>query len=161
MAKKIVLTVAEVEERFEEAALTLRRSPNPSGSGAKGYGSSWPEFVRSRFTAYGSEQARVRVIPNAKEIQRMEDTIEWLRLLDSGDEQRDADDRRIVWMKAENQPWRAICARVGLSRSQAWRRWSAALITVQRRLEKSTFCRKKAPCPSPPSPRERTFPRRA
>lgn len=136
MTKKVTLTVADVEERFEEAALILKRMPSPTGSGAKGYGSSWPAFVRSRFTAYGTEQARVRVIPNATEIQRMEDTIEWLRLLDSGDEHRDADDRRIVWMKAENQPWRAICARVGLSRSQAWRRWSAALITVQRRLEK-------------------------
>ncbi|MBY6055394.1 DUF6362 family protein [Leisingera daeponensis] len=136
MAGKIILTVAQIEDRFEEAALTLKRTPNPAGSGARGYGSSWPPYVRSRFAAYGAEEARVRVIPNAAEIQRMENTIEWLSLLASGDEVRDADDRRIVWMRAEGYRWRAICARVGLSRSQAWRRWSAAMITIQRRLEK-------------------------
>lgn len=136
MAGKIILTLAPIEDRFEEAALTLKRTPDPSGSGARGYGSSWPPYVRSRFAAYGAEEARVRVIPNATEIQRMEDTIEWLSHLTSGDEPRDAAGRRIVWMKAEGYRWRAICARVGMFRSQAWRRWSAALITIQRRLEK-------------------------
>lgn len=127
------LTVAEIEDRLEEAALTLRRLP--AKDGPKGYGSSWPDVVRSRFTAYGFEQARVRVVPSAKEIQRMEEAIDWLRLIHyPQDPQRAADDRRIVWMRAENLRWRPICSRVGLSRSQAWRRWSAALITIQKRL---------------------------
>lgn len=123
------LTVAEIEDRLEEAALTLKRLP--AKDGPKGYGSSWPDVVRSRFTAYGFEEARMRVIPNAQEIQRMEDAIDWLRLLD------DPDDRHIVWMRAEQHRWRSVCIRVGLSRSQAWRRWTAALITLQRRLERA------------------------
>lgn len=127
------LTVAEIEDRLEEAALTLRRLP--SGGGPRGYGSSWPDIVRSRFTAYGFEEARVRVVPNATEIQRMEDAIEWLMLIrHADDEARTRDDRNIVWMRAENHRWRHICRRVGLSRSQAWRRWGAALITIQNRL---------------------------
>lgn len=123
------LTVDEIEERLEEAALTLKRMPVQDGP--KGYGSSWPDVVRSRFTAYGFEEARMRVIPSAQEIQRMEDAIDWLRLLD------DPDDRHIVWMRAEQHRWRAICNRVGLSRSQAWCCWTAALITLERRLKRA------------------------
>ena len=133
-SETVILSVHEVEDRLEEAALTMKRLPNTGGP--KGYGSSWPDYVRSRWTAYGFEQARVRVIPNAKEIQRMDEAIDWLRLITHEDEARAAQDRRIVWMRAEQMPWRAICSRVGLSRSQAWRRWTAALITVQKRLEK-------------------------
>lgn len=127
--KQPALTVDEIEERLEEAALTLKRMP--AKDGPKGYGSSWPDVVRSRFTAYGFEEARMRVIPSAQEIQRMEDAIDWLRLLD------DPNDRHIMWMRAEQHSWRAICNRVGLSRSQAWRRWTAALITLERRLKRA------------------------
>ena len=122
----INLTTAEIEDRLEEAALTLRRLPVKDGP--REYGSSWPDVVRSRFTAYGFEKARVKVVPNATEIQRMEEAIDWLRLLER------PDDRHIVWMRAENYRWRPICCRVGLSRAHAWRRWSAALITIQKRL---------------------------
>lgn len=120
------LTVMEIEDRFEEAALTLRRLPMKDGP--REYGSSWPDVVRSRFTAYGFEDARVRIVPSAAQIQRMDEAIDWLRLLAR------PEDRHIVWMRAENYRWRPICGRVGLSRSHAWRRWTAALITIQRRL---------------------------
>lgn len=133
--EKLVLTRAEVEDQLEMAALTMKRLPG--GGGPRGYGSSWPDYVQSRFTAYGVEPSRVRVVPSAREIQHMENTIEWLMLIGGkpGEEQRTAEDRKIVWLKAEGMPWRAICGRVGLSRSQAWRRWTAALITIQKRLE--------------------------
>ena len=130
-AQKQVLTVAQVEERLEEAALTMKRLPGASGP--RGYGSSWPAYVRSQFTAYGQEPSRVRVAPNPAEIQRMEEAVDWLGLLTG---ERAAEDRKIVWMRAELMPWRAVCGRVGLSRSQASRRLVAALITIQKRLEK-------------------------
>lgn len=130
------LTTAEIEERLELAALTLKRMPNPTGSGPKGYGSSWPDVVKSRFTAYGSDQARVRVIPSAEEIQMMEDAFEWLNFV------HNADDRRIVWMRADGFRWRPICNRVGLSRSQTHRRWAAAILTIQKRLVRG---KRKAP----------------
>lgn len=132
--EKIILTRAEIEDQLELAALTLKRLPG--GAGPRGFGSSWPDYVRSRFTAYGTEPSRVRVVPSAREIQHMEDTIEWLMLIGGkpGEEQRTAEDRKIVWLKAEGQNWRVICSRVGLSRSQANRRWVAALITIEKRL---------------------------
>lgn len=113
----------------------LRRLPNSTGSGARGYGASWPEYIRGVKHAYGYNEAQMKVIPNAREIQRMEDAIDWLRLIFSADDpDRTVIDRHIVWSRAENHRLRHVCRTVGLGRSQAWRRRVAALITVERRL---------------------------
>ena len=90
---------SEIEDRFEEAALTLRRPPNPPGSGPKGDGSSWPEYVHDAKHAYGYREARMRVVPSAKDIERMEECIEWLRLVE-------ASEGRIIWLRAERVRWR-------------------------------------------------------
>lgn len=131
-----MITPREIEDRFEEAALTLRRLPNPPGSGARGYGRSWPEYVHEAKHAYGYEEARMRVIPNAREIQRMEEALEWLALVGGDSEQAIIDNRRIVWMRAEGHRWKQICRAVGCVRSTAWRRWTAALVTIANRLNK-------------------------
>lgn len=123
------LTATEIEDRMEEAALTLRRLPNPAGSGPKGYGSSWPDYVRDARQAYGYGEATMRVIPSSQEIARMEVAIDWLRLIP------DADVRRIVWMKAEGHRWRSICIRSGCARSTANRKWAAGLLTIAKALK--------------------------
>ena len=122
-------TVREIEDRLEEAALTLRRVPHPPGSGPKGYGSSWPEYVREARHAYGYHEARMKVVPSAREIERMEEALGWLAFLPN------PDDRRLVWMRAEQYRWRSVCNRIGVSRSTAWRRWSAGLLTIAKTLK--------------------------
>ncbi|MDO5622728.1 MAG: DUF6362 family protein [Paracoccus sp. (in: a-proteobacteria)] len=122
-------TPRDIEDRFEEAALTLRRLPNPPGSGPRGYGSAWPDYVREARHAYGWHEARMRVVPNPAEIQRMEECLTWLRWLDP-------DDARIVWMRAEGCRWKQVCYRVGVVRQTAWRRWAAALVTVAKHLNR-------------------------
>lgn len=132
-------TPTEIEDRLEEAALTLRRLPNPLGSGSRGFGSSWPETVRSVHTAYGYERARMRVVPSAREISRMDEAIGWLRLI------KDPDDRRIVWMRAEGHRWRSVGIAAGVVRQTAWRRWTAALLTIAKRLnEKEKGAKRRA-----------------
>jgi hypothetical protein len=131
------ITPREIEDRFELAALTLKRLPNPPGSGARGYGNAWPEYVRDARHAYGYSEVRMRVVPSAAEIQKMEDCIDWLRLLDP-------EDARIVWLRAEGVRWRQICIRAGCVRTTAWRRWAAALLTIAKHLnakEKSALRR--------------------
>lgn len=123
------LTPRDIEDRMEEAATTLARLPNPPGSGPRGFGSSWPEYVRDARHAYGYHDAKMRVIPNAGEIQRMEEAIVWLLYLTP-------DDALIVWMRAERRPWKQVCGRVGLHRSNASRRWLAALVTISKRLKR-------------------------
>lgn len=131
-----MITPRQVEDRFEEAARTLRRLPNPPGSTPRSFGRSWPEYVHEAKHAYGYEEARMRVVPSAAEIQRMEEVIDWLRLIGGEDQQAAADNRRIVWMRAEGQRWRQVCVHVGCVRSTAWRRWAAALLTVCNHLNK-------------------------
>lgn len=119
------MTPTEVEDRFEEAAATLRRLP---GVRVPGYFSTWPPVVRSIHEAFGWEPARfARIPPTADAIARMEETFTWLAWLDG-------DDARIVWLRAEGVRWKPICWRIGISRATAWRRWAAALITVANRL---------------------------
>jgi len=118
----MAITLPEVEERFEEAAYTLRHVRVERGP--RGYGSSWPDVVRSAFTAYGPDAARpMRVVPSAAAISRMEECIDWLRLVDG-------EDARIIWLKAEGVKWRHICIRAGVVRQTAWRRWVASLQTI-------------------------------
>jgi hypothetical protein len=121
------LTPREIEDRFEEAAITLRRLPNPTGSGPRGYGQSWPDYVQEAQHAYGYTEVRIRIVPSAAEIQRMDECIEWLRWLDP-------DDAKIVWLRAEGKRWRQVCIYVGCVRQTAWRRWAAALLTVAKHL---------------------------
>lgn len=116
-----------IEDRMEEAALTLRRLPHPPGSGPKGYGGSWPEYVRDARHAYGYDEARIKIIPSAAEIQRMDECIDWLRWLDP-------DDAKIVWLRAEGKRWRQVCIHAGCVRQTAWRRWAAALLTVAKHM---------------------------
>ncbi|MTH62149.1 DUF6362 family protein [Paracoccus litorisediminis] len=128
----MTLTSALIWERMEAAALTLRRLPNPSGSGARGYGSSWPTVVREAKDAYGYHATRLRVVPSPTDIQNMDEALGWLSLIS------DPLDRRIVWMRAEGHRWRAVCHRVGLVRQTAHRRAIAAVLTIERSLAAKT-----------------------
>lgn len=122
-------TARTIEDRMEEAALTLRRLPNPPGSGPKGFGQSWPEYVHEAKHAYGYHETRMRVIPSAAEIQRMEECIDWLRFIGP-------EEARIVWLRAEGWRWRQVCIQAGCVRQTAWRRWVAALQTIANHLNK-------------------------
>lgn len=123
-------TARTIEDRMEEAALTLRRLPPSPGSGPKGYGSSWPEYVQEAKHAYGYEDARMKVVPNAGQIQRLEECLCWLRFVGP-------EDARIVWLRAEGYRWKQICVRAGCVRQTAWRRYVAALMTIAKHLNKN------------------------
>ncbi len=122
-------TARMIEDRMEEAALTLRRLPDPRGSGPRGYGQSWPEYVHEARHAYGYHETRLRVVPSAAEIQRMEECIDWLRFLHP-------DDATIVWRRAEGWRWRQVAIQVGVVRQTAWRRWVASLQTIANHMNK-------------------------
>lgn len=116
------LSPTNVEERFEEAARTLRRLPAVR---VPGYISAWPAIVRSAAEAYGWEPATApRISPSPHAISLMEETFGWLNWI------ADADDKRIVWLRAEGVRWKPICWRIGISRATAWRRWAAAMIII-------------------------------
>jgi len=125
--RKTKLTPSDLEDMFEDAARTLRRLPNPPGSGPKGYSSAWPDYVQDARHAYGYNEVRMRVIPSAADIARMEQCLDWLRLVSP-------DDAKIIWLRAEGHRWRYVCIQAGCVRQTAWRRWVAALATIAKKV---------------------------
>ena len=96
----MTLTPRDIEDRFEEAAYTLRRLPEKDRP--RGYGGSWPPVVHEVKHAYGyTSEAPMRVIPSAAAITRMEECFDWLMLIHP-------EDARIVWLRADGMRWRVI-----------------------------------------------------
>ncbi|MGV8988185.1 MAG: DUF6362 family protein [Cypionkella sp.] len=144
----MTLTPRDIEDRFEEAAYTLRRLPEKDRP--RGYRSSWPPIVQEAKHAYGyTPEAPMRVIPSAAAISRMEECFDWLMLIDP-------QDARIVWLRADRMRWRQVCIRAGVVRSNAWRRWAAALLTIAKKLNSQTKTKRKLKAPDQPRaiPRE-------
>ena len=139
----MTLNPRDIEDRFEEAAYTLRRLPEKDRP--RGYSSYWPAVVHDAKHAYGyTPEAPMRVIPSAAQITRMEECLDWLLLVDP-------EDARIIWLRAEGARWRQVCIRAGCVRSTAWRRWAAALLTIAKKLNSQTKSKRKLRVPESPS----------
>jgi Domain of unknown function (DUF6362) len=115
-------TPSLVEERISEAADTLRRLPNTK---VQGHASTWPPYVQECLET--AEVTLRRPPPSAAAITRMDQALPWLNWLD-------ATDTRIVWLRANGEPWKVVCGTVGLSRATAHRHWLYALCVIACRL---------------------------
>ena len=119
-------TVTDIADRFEEAVKTLRRMPPVI---IKGYFNTWPPIVRTIVEQMQAEREPLRRGPPSPEaISRMEETIQWIFLLD------DEDERRLIWLRAERVHWKQICWRIGCGRTKAWQMWVMALLKIVTRL---------------------------
>jgi len=68
-------TTRDIEDRFEDAALTLRRLPEKDRP--RGYGASWPPVVQEVKRAHGStRETPVQVNANAAAVSRMEKCVD-------------------------------------------------------------------------------------
>ena len=118
-------TASLIEERMVEAADTLKRLPEAR---VRGYFSTWPAVIRDYWEAFGREDVRLRRgPPSPAAIDRMDETMAWLRWLEP-------DDARIVWLRASGEPWKAVCWKVGLARTAAHQHWMYALCVIVWRL---------------------------
>ena len=115
-------TMVEIADRFEEAVETLRRLPEVK---VPGYFSTWPEVIRPKAELMQMERAKLKLgPPSAESISEMEETIQWIFLLD------DEDERRLIWMRAARVPWKLICRWKGCGRTTAHHWWRCALLTI-------------------------------
>lgn len=112
-------TAEIIADRLEEAAQTLRRLPREN---VRGYFSTWPPIVRDACAAQASDPVRLGP-PAPDAIDRMDACLGWLHLLE-------ADEMRLVWLRAERVRWKAIAHRFGMNRSTLWRHWSCALLKI-------------------------------
>jgi hypothetical protein len=111
-------TPSLVEERFAEAADTLSRLPEVR---VQGHASTWPPYIQECRST--DDVTFRRPPPSAAAITRMDEALPWLQLLDPVD-------ARIVWLRADGEPWKVICWKVGLSRVAAHRHWLFALCVI-------------------------------
>jgi hypothetical protein len=107
-----------VAGRLEEAADTLARLPDER---VRGLYDLWPKLIG----APGTHARPAAAAPEA--IDRMDEALGWLMWLDP-------EERQLVWLRAEGLPWKWITRRLGIGRTTAWQRWSAALLTIAVRL---------------------------
>lgn len=118
----------DIRARLEEAADTLRRLPYPREyAGLRGEKIGMPDYVRNVWEHYGKDEARIpRMPPTAAAIDRLDEALTWLHWL----EQADA---RLVFMRALRIGWKRVCAEHRMSRTTAWRVWTASLMEIARR----------------------------
>ena len=116
-----------VEERLIEAADVMKRLPNVR---VAGFFSTWPAKRQEFSDLVGQEpQPMRRPAPARDAIDRTEQALPWLQWLE-------AEDAKLVWMRVEGIPWKAICARFGISRVTANRRWEYAMSLIAWRLNR-------------------------
>jgi Domain of unknown function (DUF6362) len=108
-----------VAERLEEAVDVLARLPEARIHGVYDL---WPRLV-------GEPCTHARPAAAAPEaIDRMDETLGWLMWLEP-------EERQLVWLRAEGMPWKWITRRLGIGRTTAWQRWTAALLQIAVRLD--------------------------
>lgn len=117
-------TLEDVAERFREAAETAHRLPPVK---VQGYFNVWPAIRREARELYTDPDRVLCFPPMPEAIDRMEETMRWVLWLE-------AQQRHLVWMRAEAWEWRDIARRFGCDRNTAWRRWKKALGIVVERL---------------------------
>jgi hypothetical protein len=118
-------TVTMVEERFVDAADTMKRLPDVR---VPGHFNTWPKMLYEfADLVTQAPPTFTRIRPTAEAITRMEETLDWLKWLEPAD-------RKIVWLRASGERWKEVCWKAGLKRAAANEHWVYALCVVASRL---------------------------
>ena len=75
--------------------------------------------------------------PGPRQISQAEETLLWFRWLE-------VEDARVLWLRANRTPWKAICWEMGVSRATANRRWQYGVAVNVWRLNGKSVPRKRS-----------------
>lgn len=123
---KMMWTEEKVAEEFKNAVKILRHLPPEK---FQGYASTWPDIKYSLQELKLQELSPIRVRPLPKEISDMERVLDWITWLE-------IDERKLVWGRASNLPWKVICRELNLGRTTAWKHWRTSLTKIALRLNR-------------------------
>ena len=115
VAATLAWTTDDVANWLIEAARTAHRLPPVR---VQGHFNVWPTIVRTEYERMASDDAPVyRFPPTPAEVERMLVVMQWVRCLE-------VEQRKLVWMRADNRCWKDVCRTFGCDRTTAWRHWS-------------------------------------
>ena len=113
-----VWTVAELANRFENAAVTARRLPSVR---VQGYFNPWLSMALQVQERYPDSDRKLRLPPPVPiEVQEMLEAMRWVQLVD-------VEKRHLIWMRANRFGWVEIGRRFACDRNTASGRWNRAL----------------------------------
>lgn len=127
-------TTASVQDRLELAADVFAQLPAVK---PQGYFNAWPVYFHTFADQVGQEPQMRRPRPSPRQITEAEEAMLWLRWLE-------ADDARIVWLRANRTPWKKIGWEIGLSRPAANRHWQYGIALITWRLNGRVPSRKRS-----------------
>lgn len=113
-------TTQAVATHIRQAVLTLKKLPAVS---IKAYVSAWPDIVRQPHEVAYMEPTPIRCRATPDEITQLEQVFDWMRWIA-------VEERKLVWKRAMQVPWRTICWELGCDRKTAWRKQHAALTKI-------------------------------
>ena len=118
-------TIEAVAARLADAANTSHRLPPER---VQGYFSVWPAFMRRGWEVLANEDRAYRPLPpSPAAIERMLEAMRWMQWLE-------AEQRHLVWMRANRYEWQQIGRRFACDRNTAARRWRRLMELVAFRL---------------------------
>ena len=118
------LNEQQIIAAFKDAVLTIKRLPSVK---VQGYFNAWPDMVYTKAEIRQMDQKPKTWCPTPEAISRMELTISWLNLL------TEADERKLVWMRASNIPWDEICKIFGFSRVTGSKKYKNAICKIMQK----------------------------
>ncbi|AXX98655.1 DUF6362 family protein [Profundibacter amoris] len=117
-------TMTRVQDRLELAAGVFRQMPDVK---PQGYFNAWPDYLHSFADQVGQEPKMRQPRPSPRMISQADEAMLWLHWLE-------AEDAKLLWLRANGKPWKPICWQFGLSRTAATRRWHYGLAVIVWRL---------------------------
>ena len=121
VAATLEWTTDDVANWLIEAARTAHRLPPVR---VQGHFNCWPTIVRSEYERMASDDAPIyRYPPTPAEVERMLVVMQWVQCLR-------ADQRKLVWMRAERWRWYDIGKRFGVAPRTAQRHWEVAIQVI-------------------------------
>jgi hypothetical protein len=119
------LSMTDIADRLEQAAQTLKRLPPVK---VQGYFGTWPLIMQEAMSAYGWEEARLKLgPPSARHISEMDEVLRWLMWLER-------EEVKLVWLRACGARWKLIGRVLGWSVRKLQYDWRIALAKIEYRL---------------------------
>ncbi|MHA1540049.1 MAG: DUF6362 family protein [Alphaproteobacteria bacterium] len=125
MTEEIKWTEEIIKTWLEDAVRTLRRLPPVRVQGHK---SNWPDILYTEMEKVQMGHKPIKWPASAADISRMEMALEWIQWID------EADERHLLWKRAERLPWKVICHELGASKQTLWVKWKRLMSIIVYRL---------------------------